>query len=446
MSKSLSDDFELDDIINNLRKSVAKNKEKKNNAGNSIQSDNKKKFQSFSDPDPTTSDKNTEHKKKEANSNQEKKIRNELFGNGVPDYYKIIGVSPSDSQEVINKKCNQKLAEYHHDKIKAKLQKYPPEERKKQQLKYEAQYELVREAREYLSNSEKRKYYDLQKKTAESSSFVNTKDSFDKFIKLQESELTEENKGLAISTFAQKSKEMDKKHGFDSDLKCGQKDYHIGKDEFKRRLDDIETQRTQQDADCLPKNMFEHGGFNNKEFNRQWERMQKQKDKKKNKKDDDRSIIQWEGIAAYNDHGASGGNYMALGDGDDAYEGLYKTSKEEDYIFSTKIGSDDEASLSSVDSDIMNDIDVSYVDGYDKDKGKTMKSYEEMLKERELDESKFENKQFDSWKDVTENPFNISHKNQLGEIIGEDITNKKSSKSKKDMYDAYKALLYDRDK
>jgi hypothetical protein len=94
----------------------------------------------------------------------------------------------------------------------------------------------------------------------------------------------------------------------------------------------------------------------------------------------------------------------------------------------------------------MNDIDVSYVDGYDKDKGKTMKSYEEMLKERELDESKFENKQFDSWKDVTENPFNISHKNQLGEIIGEDITNKKSSKSKKEMYDAYKALLYDRDK
>ena len=73
---------------------------------------------------------------------------------------------------------------------------------------------------------------------------------------------------------------MDKKHGFDSDLKCGQKDYHIGKDEFKRRLDDIETQRTQQDADCLPRNMFVHGGFSNKEFNRHWEMMQKHKDKK----------------------------------------------------------------------------------------------------------------------------------------------------------------------
>jgi curved DNA-binding protein CbpA len=435
MSKNLSDDFELDDIINKLRKSVEKNKEKKGN---------KKQEDSDMSDIHHQSDKTSESKKKDNDINQEKKMRNELFGSGVPDYYKIIGVSPSDSQETINKKCNQKLAEYHHDKIKAKLQKYPPEERKKQQLRYEAQYELIREAREYLSNPEKRKYYDLQKKTSESSSFVNTKDSFDKFIKMQDSEMTEENKNLAISTYKQKSIEMDKKHGFDSDLRCGQKDYHIGKDEFKRRLDDIETQRTQQDADCLPKNMFVHGGFNNKEFNRQWDMMQKKKEKKKNKKEGDRSIIQWDGIAAYNDHGASGGNYMALGEDDNTYEGLYKTSKEEDYMYSTKLGSDDEESISSFDSDLMNDIDVSYVDNFDKDKGKTIKSYEQMLKERELDTTKFENKQFDSWKDVTTNPFNISH--QIGEVVGEDITNKKTAKSKKEMYEAYKALLYNKDK
>jgi hypothetical protein len=426
MAKFLSEDLELDDYINNIKKSIEKNKENKMN-NESLNTQKSEKIE-----------KNTE--------NNDKKFQNELFGDGLPDYYKIIGVSQSDSHEIIVKKCGQRMAEYHADKIKSKLMKYPPEERKKQQKRYEAQFELVREAKEYLANPEKRKYYDLQRKNIESGSFYKSKNSFEEFIKAQESEINENNKTVAISTFKTKSNEMDKKHGIkrSSDDKYGKDNYHMDKAEFSRRYEDMSTLREQQDADCLPKNIFQHSSFDIKEFNKHWELKQKIKDKKKNKTTDDRSIIQWEGVSAANDFGANGGNFASLDGGDDAYEGIYNKTNENDYIFAKTLDSDEE-SISSLGSD-MSDIDISYVDGFDKNKDSTMKSYQDKLKEREKDEVLFDKRTVTdvSWKDVTQNPFNISH--QMGEIVGEEIGNKKmTQKDKKVTLDAYKSLMYERD-
>lgn len=423
MSKKLTDDFELDDIINHIKKSVEKNKEKK------------KKQDCKEIPHEPINEKINE-----------KKIKNEIFGDSMIDYYSIIGALKEDTQETIIKKCNQKMADYHQDKIKTKLLKYPQEERKKQQARYQMQYELVREAREYLCNPEKRKYYDMQKKSTENNNFSHKKQSFEEFIKLQESEITEENKIAAISNYKSKSAEMDKKHGFDSSQKYNNSEYKFSTDDFKRRYEDIETERTQQDADCLPKNIFERGGFNGNEFNRQWEIMQKKKELKKGKKQDDKSIIKWEGVAAFNDHGECGNNYVSITDDNDDFGGLYNTSKNEDYIFSKKIDSDDEKSLSSIDSDIEKEIEKKYNNNYDnhnKNKNEINKRYEELLKDRGALDNKptFHSK---DWKDVQQNPFNIS--SQMGEIIGEnvgDCAEKKTSKNKKDLFDAYKALLYD---
>jgi hypothetical protein len=420
MSKNLSDDLELDDIIANLQKNV------------------KKKVVKSSKP---------EKKAEPKEDNNDKKYKNDILGDGIPDYYKIIGVKESDPQELINRKCNQKLAEYHHDKLKAKLNKYPPEERKRQQKRYEAQYELIRTARDNLMDSQKRKYYDLQRKNIESSSFANKKDSFEKFISLQDSEITEENKEIAELEFKKQSDKMNKKHGFEGDLRMGQKDYHMTKDEMNKRYEDMLLTNTQIDADCMPKNMFANGSFNSKEFNRQWEIMQKKKEKKgKKEASGDKSIVQWDGIAAFNDHGACGGNYQSLDGGNDAYEGLYKTTEEKDFIFSSKLNSSDESSLSSVESDVVEEIEqnMSKYTDYDKDRKQTMKTYEERMREREVDDAVFDKRSIgsSSWKPVTDNPFNVSH--QMGEVIGDDITTKKTEKSKKVLYEAYKALMQDR--
>jgi hypothetical protein len=423
MSKNLSDDFEIDNIIENLRKNVEKNHKEKT----------EKK-----------TEKNPEYIRSEENNiNQEKKLRNEIFGNGGPDYYRVIGATPNDSQEIINKKCNQKLAEFHHDKIKNKLKNLSPDEAKKMKKLYEAQYEIVRAARSNLSDPEKRKFYDLQRKTAESSSFVTKKDSFQKFIELQESQITDDSKKTAELEFEKLSSEKSKKAGMTGNIGSSALD----KKDLDRRIMDAKTQRDQEEIEYMPKKIkgFEHGGFNNEEFQRQWELQQKKLEKRKKKKDGDRSIIQWDGVAAFNDHGASGGNYASI-EGDDAYEGLYKTSKEQDYMFADKIGSDDEESISSIDSDIVDDVDISYVKGFDKNKNKTMKSYEELLKEREADTALFDNRTMTSksWKPAMDNPFSVSH--QLGEIIGgDDVIDKKPKNSKKEMYEAYKALMQERD-
>lgn len=420
MSKNLPEDLDMDDIIENLKKNVSKNKNKTN----------------------PTKKINFEKEPQTENINYEKKYKNEIFGDGILDYYKIIGASQNDSQEVINRKCNQKLAEYHHDKIKSKLKDLSSEESIKMKKIYEAQYDLVREARSVLTKPENRKYYDIQKKNANSDSFINNKDSFENFKKLQDSQVTEENKEMVQLDFKKKSKEMSKKHGFDDDLRMGQKDYHMDKSEFKRRIEDEKLSREQQDVNYLPKNIFEHRSFNITEFNEKFDMWQKKKEKKNKDKGVDKSIVQWEDVAAYNDHGANGGNYMAIDD-DGAYEDLYKKSKGKDYLYADNLDSDDDQSLDSFDSDIADDIDISYVEGHNKNKKKTVQSYDKLIKERENEAALYEKRDVksDLWKPVTDNPFNISH--QMGEIVGNDIMDKNNKKASKSKYEAYKALMQD---
>lgn len=348
----------------------------------------------------------------------------------IPDYYKIIGVSSKDSHEDIVSKCNEVMAKHHPDRFMNKIEKLPKDEQKKAYNKHMIQYNLVREATSVLKSKEKRKFYDMQKKTADSKTFLNSKTSFDEFKKLQETEMTKENKERAELTYNSKSAEMDKKHGFDTNQK-----YSINSKDFGRRFEDLRSLRDQQDADYMPRNMFGNVGFDPKTFNKNWEKTQKKKETKKSTKDNDRSIVQWDGIAAYGDVGANGGGYMEITKGDDAYEGLYKTSKEKDALYADILGSDD-------DNEDIDDITTD--DDFDDivEERDTIASYNKMMSEREFDEEKFGDRTFDNYKSVKDNPFNMSH--QMGEIIGEDITQKRDKKTRKEIYEAYKALTFDK--
>jgi DnaJ domain. len=60
-----------------------------------------------------------------------KKTYTDLFS-GMPDIYKIVGASHDDDNNTIKKKCNEKMAKYHPDKIQPLLDKCSRELRLKE--------------------------------------------------------------------------------------------------------------------------------------------------------------------------------------------------------------------------------------------------------------------------------------------------------------------------
>ena len=123
------------------------------------------------------------------------------------NYYKILDVDPDTSISDIKKKYRKLLAKYHPDKFTSLSDK----ERK---LK-EKQFQLVQIAGKILTDEDSKKMYDLEQKTVKSKNFVSTKSTFDEFIKLQESGITEEGKKRAQLDFVSETKKMNKQRGFD---------------------------------------------------------------------------------------------------------------------------------------------------------------------------------------------------------------------------------------
>ena len=405
--RNSSRDSEMNDIVNNIIKGVENNK------------------------------KNRNPKKEQKDHNNYHKTQNDYISD-IPDYYKILNVFPSDSQERIMERANKKLAKYHPDKIKSQIMQYPVEERQKQAKKYESMYKLIMDARDTLLNQDKRKYYDLQLKSSLNNS-SNHKKSFDEY-KLRQEKVGnfDEKKKLAEIEFQKSIKVMDKKRDFDSTKKMGQTEYKIDHGAFNQMMDDCKFTRKQDEADCMPK----YQKMDNETFNKQFEKIKIKKERKRKPKNDDKSIIKWEGLSAYGDHGQSCGNYMKITQ-DGEYNDLFEETEEQTYQY-TKLTSDDEQSLSSVDDDLMEDIEC--VGSKYAGKQMTMQDYETKMKEREMDDSHFDKRRSNdgSWGNIMENPFNISC--QMGSIVGKDMVNDNQNKMNKNMMDACNQLMYDRDK
>lgn len=401
--RNSSRDSEMNDIVNNIIKGVENNKKNRN-------------------------------PKKEQNNH---KSQNDYISD-IPDYYKILNVFPSDSQERIMERANKKLAKYHPDKIKSQIMQYPHEERQKQAKKYESMYKLIMDARDTLLNPDKRKYYDLHLKSS-SNNVSNHKKSFDEYkLRQEKAGNFDEKKKVAEIEFQKSIKVMDKKRDFDSTKKMGQTEYKIDHGAFNQMMDDCKFTRKQDEADCMPK----YQKMDNETFNKQFEKVKIKKERKRKPKNDNKSIIKWEGLSAYGDHGSSCGNYMKITQ-DGEYDDLFEETEEQTYQY-TKLTSDDEHSLSSVDDDLMEDIEC--IGGNYASKQMTMQDYETKMKEREIDDSHFDKRQSNdgSWGNIMENPFNISC--QMGSIVGKDMMNDNQNKMNKNMMDACNQLMYDRDK
>lgn len=415
--ESKTEDDRLDDLVSKMAKGSKKTK----NPSNEVNFDDV----DFNDLDPKT-----------------RKTYTDLF-QGMPDIYKLMGVSPTESQEIINRKCNEKLAKYHPDKIAPLLAKVPEEKRSSEKKKLLLQYKLIRDAYSTLRDPEKRKYYDLQKKTIDSKNFLKQKGSFEEFIKLQDSEISEQSRKNAENSFKMGFLELDKKHNFD---RSGLED-KMTKTEASKKLEDLMLERETQDIECIQPNIFGEKAFSQEEFNRQWERNQRKRDKKgRNRGGTDSSMILWEGISAANDVGLGGSsNFVSI---DSDYGNIYSTDDQNSSLFASRLDSEGETD-SDYESD--DDIDVSYVSGHNQNKDDVMKRFEQLQGMRKTENELYDAREFNdkTWGSVMDNPFNPSK--HFNSILGKDVTQslegpRKKKQIGKDLAHAYKQLLYSKDK
>lgn len=369
---------------------------------------------------------------------------------GLPDIYKITGTTPEDSQTTINKKCAEKLKMYHPDRHSELVKKFPEENRAKELKKLDIQFKLLRDADSILRDPTKRKYYDLQKKTVESKNYVSQKESFDEFIKLQNSKITEQSRSIAENDFKMASLAMDQKHKFDRKSGIDRTEAALTVEETERRFSDLELGRTQDEIEFIPKNRFDTREFSNADFNKMFLRQKQKEAMKKGKHGTDTSVIVWEGISAANDTGIDGAtNYISV---DHNYEDLYTdnnfngssmyASKLDDFESEESIGSDS-------DFDMGEDVNLDELDGYKYNKENVNSKYEEMLNRRNMENQAYDNRKVhdkESWKSIMENPFTISA--SLGNVVGDKDFNKiegpKRVKAISQEYaDVYKSLVYE---
>jgi curved DNA-binding protein CbpA len=336
------------------------------------------------------------------------------------DYYKILGVDPSTELNDIKRKLRHKIAEYHPDKLK-----FLSEVKRKTKTE---QYQLIRMAGEVLTNPDKRKLYDLERKTLKIKDFANQKNSFEEFLKLQESEINEDSRRMAEIEFKKNIEKTNKMRGFDpSEL-----DVKYDKSASDKLLQDLQAQRDMENIEITQKNLFEGRSFNPSEFNKLFEKNKKKEEKKLRIKQQRGEMVKYDdSFTAFNDTGF--GNFISV---NDDYGELYgKDDFKSSTEFSrTKTGkSDDELSLSSI-------SDIDYDDDYNNHSKKkiTNDDIRKFQQDRNLETTKYNNLGFNEFKSVMDDQFGISK--DFGTIIGKDIINKPKQITSH-MTDVYNKLI-----
>jgi len=345
----------------------------------------------------------------------------------TPDYYKIVGAKPTDTQQQINTICREKLIHYHPDHINVLLEKMPVDMRANEKKNIEMKYKLIHEAYNVLKNPDKRKAYDLERITTHNRDFNKQKSDFYEFMRLQIVDITEESKAEHQLQYLKETEEMNKKHNYEpSNLKqpC------MTKEEIVKKMNEMMTNREMQECEYVASNKFENKPFSMKEFNANWEKQHNKKQKKT--KDDNRSIVKWEGIGAANDDGLIDSGGLGVIDKLGQF---------------APIDSDSESDLVDSDNDSDTELDI-HSDTEQKaytpeEMIQRMRQFNDARKKEILEQEKTTVTDNTYWKNMMENPYNPSA--QMGNIYG--METKHTNTAKKtisyDKLEAYKALVYD---
>jgi len=321
---------------------------------------------------------------------QRNNVSSSSSSNMTPDYYRIIGVLPTDSTEAIRNLARERLKNFHPDKVNHILSQYNGERREKEKRKLEIQYNLVYEAYQTLKDPEKRKDYDI-KRRMDNSDFFKNRESFNEYIELQKkAEPTPE--------------ELNNRKNF---MKC-EKPTNITTDELSRRLSDLEMQRKSQDCEYVPDKNFNPNILKSNDFHKHIRKSQRMQPSHA-----DDSIVCWGGVCASNDMGIDGTDqFTSL----DNYGKLYNDNGNmlyDNYIY---------------------DVDLSN----DRDQKSVGDKLQQFMQERneDLNGMKAKDKHDSYWRDTTENPFNISNKVPIRET-------RERIPRNNEFEEAYKQLLED---
>jgi curved DNA-binding protein CbpA len=338
------------------------------------------------------------------------------------DYYKILGISPTTDISEIKRKYRHKIAEFHPDKLR-----FLSDSKKK--VKSE-QFQLIRLAGEVLTNPTKKKLYDLQTKTLKSKDFLNQKSSFDDFLDLQKSELTEDKKKVAQLDFKKNNEKMNLVRGFNP----SEINVRFDTDTSKKLFQDLQAQRDMEEFELAQNNLFEGRSFNPSEFNKMFEKNKKKEDKKIKIKQARGEMVKFDdSFTAFNDSGV--GNFISVNDdygdlfGKDDFKASTNFSK-------TKLENvDDDISMSSI-----SDVDIDDIeDTYNNHKVKiTNDEIDRFTRMRDMETNKYDKLNLNEFKSVMDDQFGISK--DFGTIIGNDIS-QKPSQITSHMVDVYKKLI-----
>jgi len=342
------------------------------------------------------------------------------------DYYRILGVDRNTDISVIKKKYRQLLAKYHPDKLN-KLSA----DKKAEKLD---QIQLIRMAGEILTHSEKKKLYDLEQKTIRTNNFSGHKESFEDFLKLQESNMTDENKQKALLDFKHHNDKMNKLRNFDPNAAD-----RLDTKTFNKNINDLQTQRDIENIELVQKNLFDGRGFNPTEFNKFFEKNKKKEEKKLKKKQQMGELVNYnDGFTAFND---SGNNFISV---DDDYGELFSNDQFKD----TNTYSKTHTGLSDVE---LSDSDISFDDNddYNNHKNNKLKNndFDKLLAKRREEDFAFDPKNIkkdEFFKDVMQDQFGISK--DFGVLVGNDLGTTKPTQITSHMAKVYNRMIkYDSD-
>lgn len=360
-------------------------------------------------------------KKEKSEKIENDKLKIEKFGF---DYYKILSVDRDTNINDIKKKYRKLLAKYHPDKYK----NLPEKER---HLK-EKQFQLIQMAGKVLTDEDTKKMYDLEQKTIKSKSFINQKNSFEDFIKLQQSGMSEEGKKRAQLEFESEMHKLNKARGFDP----SKMDEKLDKNALSREIDNIKAQRDADLIELEQRNLFEGRSFNPSEFNKLFEKNKKKQEKAEKKKKEKGELVRFgEEFTAFNDNGVE--NFISV---DADYSELFGSDNFRENTMFSNIKKEDNFDVSDL-SDVDSDYDDSYENhNANRDIGKTEDRLKQMMREREMFDTTLKDVKTAGYKDVMHDQFGISK--QFGKMIGKDITqNNKTKKLDSDMVKIYNRMI-----
>jgi curved DNA-binding protein CbpA len=360
---------------------------------------------------------NNKKTKKDTNKDSKKDNINIKF-----DYYKILGVKSDASRVDIKRAYKKLLAKYHPDRV--------------EKTKYnKSKYKLIKEAGRILTDERKRKVYDFDKKNSqENSDFFGQRDNFKSFIELQESEMNEEDRKISKLKYDQFMNDKINSHGYNAE-----DEGVIDPDNYRERFDDMLKSREMNELEFDHKNIFEGRQFNQKEFNKMFEK--KTKRNKKSKKSNDK-LSKVDDIVGWNcDDNYANIDNDNLYNQDDDFTGTTDYANIDNGLFDfEKYQNDDSDNDSDSDdnSELDSDIDDNKIPQDDFDK-----MMNDALNSRKKEDTGFENMTDVDFKSALDNKDSISSK--FGFMIGDSaVTKGDQGKTKlkysEDLADAYKEL------